>query len=226
MIPSIRSQFSRLSQTTLDQTRHFLTDGQLGFSHMKMKRAPHLLLAPTIYLQTLGPCSIIPFENILESPTMRCQKYMWGALLSSQCTPSHLNLRFVTPNFSIFVCILHSPFHQCLTSVVLQRLAPFMSSIDGNDPPVAFNEKWLPFMIQSPIAGYIAILTSSYFQATARQIEWNKSVDVMAARVKLITLINSYLTAHQSALNDEAISTVMSLAYNEVFASETRSGSC
>jgi hypothetical protein len=74
-------------------------------------------------------------------------------------------------------------------------------------------------MIQSPIAGYIAILTSSYFQATARQIEWNKSVDVMGARVKLITLINSYLTAHQSALNDEAISTVMSLAYNEVFAS-------
>jgi hypothetical protein len=92
-----------------------------------------------------------------------------------------------------------------------------MSSIDGNDPPAAFNEKWLPFMIQSPIAGYIAILTSSYFQATARQITWDKSVDVMGARLKLITLINGYLTSHQSALNDEAISTVMSLAYNEVW---------
>jgi hypothetical protein len=92
-----------------------------------------------------------------------------------------------------------------------------MSSIDGNDPPPAFNDKWLPFMIQSPIAGYIAILTSSYFQATARQIEWTKSVDVMGARVKLITLINTYLTSQQTALNDEAISTVMSLAYNEVW---------
>jgi hypothetical protein len=92
-----------------------------------------------------------------------------------------------------------------------------MSSIDGNDPSPAFNDKWLPFMIQSPIAGYIAILTSSYFQATARQIEWTKSVDVMGARVKLITLINTYLTSQETAINDEAISTVMSLAYNEVW---------
>lgn len=105
----------------------------------------------------------------------------------------------------------------------LQRLAPFMSSIDGNDPPPAFNDKWLPFMIQSPIAGYIAILTSSYFQATARQIEWTKSVDVMGARVKLITLINTYLTSQQTALNDEAISTVMSLAYNELVYADERS---
>lgn len=92
-----------------------------------------------------------------------------------------------------------------------------MSSIDGNDPPVSFNEKWMPFMIQSPIVGYIAILTSSYFQATARRIEWDKSVDVMGARVKLITLINEHLTAHESSVNDEAIATVMSLAYNEVW---------
>jgi hypothetical protein len=91
-----------------------------------------------------------------------------------------------------------------------------MSSIDGNDPPIAFNEKWMPFMIQSPIVGYIAILTASYFQATARNIEWSKSVDVMGARVKLITLINGYLTSDESVVNDEAIATVMSLAYNEV----------
>src|ERR1700693_5150468 len=185
---------------------------------MKMTRAQHLLLVPTISLQTSGPSSIIRSGNISENLIMGFQKCMWGASLLNQSTPSHSNLLFAMPNFFIFVSILHNPLNQSLTSVVLQRLAPFMSSIDGNDPPPAFNEKWLPFMIQSPIAGYIAILTSSYFQATARQIEWNKSVDVMGARVKLITLINSYLTAHQSALNDEAISTVMSLAYNEVCA--------
>jgi hypothetical protein len=95
-----------------------------------------------------------------------------------------------------------------------------MSSIDGNNPPIDFNEKWMPFMIQSPIVGYIAILTSSYFQATARNIEWDKSVDVMGARVKLITLINGHLTSHERVVNDEAIATVMSLAYNEVWLKE------
>lgn len=91
-----------------------------------------------------------------------------------------------------------------------------MSSIDGQDPVVRFNDEFLPFMIQSPIIAYIGILTSSYFQAIARGIDVEKSVDAIATRVKLIKLINEHLTTNNKGVNDEAIAAVMALAYNEV----------
>ena len=71
-------------------------------------------------------------------------------------------------------------------------------------------------MTQSPIAVYITILTSSYFQASTRRIDVQKSVDAIAAKVKLITLINEHIANHSRAVNDESIAAVMSLAYNEV----------
>jgi hypothetical protein len=91
-----------------------------------------------------------------------------------------------------------------------------MTSIDGQSPVNSFNDQWIPFMIQSPIIAYIGILTSSYFQAIARGIDVEKSVDAIATRVKLIKLINEHLTTHRKEVNDEAIAAVMSLAYNEV----------
>ena len=91
-----------------------------------------------------------------------------------------------------------------------------MTSIDGQSPVTSFNDQWMPFMIQSPIIAYIGILTSSYFQAIARDIDVEKSVDAIATRVKLIKLINEHLTTHSKGVNDEAIAAVMSLAYNEV----------
>ena len=91
-----------------------------------------------------------------------------------------------------------------------------MSSIDGQSPVARFNEEWMPFMIQSPIVAYIGILTSSYFQAIAKGIDVEKSVDAIATRVRLIKLINEHLTNHRKGVNDEAIAAVMALAYNEV----------
>ena len=91
-----------------------------------------------------------------------------------------------------------------------------MTSIDGQSPVSSFNDQWIPFMIQSPIIAYIGILTSSYFQAIARGVDVEKSVDAIATRVKLINLINEHLTTHRKGVNDEAIAAVMSLAYNEV----------
>ena len=91
-----------------------------------------------------------------------------------------------------------------------------MSAIDGQNPVSTFNDEFLPFMIQSPIIAYIGILTSSYFQAIARGIDVEKSVDAIATRVRLIKLINEHLTTHNKGVNDEAIAAVMALAYNEV----------
>lgn len=91
-----------------------------------------------------------------------------------------------------------------------------MSSLDGTDAVPEFNKHWIPFMIQSPLLVYISVLTSSYFQAMARRIDVETSVDAMTARVKLITLINEHITTHSKGVDDEAIGAVMSLAYNEV----------
>jgi hypothetical protein len=91
-----------------------------------------------------------------------------------------------------------------------------MSSIDGNDPPPSFNNQWIPFLTHSPIAIYITILTSSYFQASTRGISGDKSVEVIGAKVKLITLINEHIASHSKGVDDDAIAAVMSLTYNEV----------
>ncbi|KAF4637223.1 hypothetical protein G7Y89_g845 [Cudoniella acicularis] len=109
-----------------------------------------------------------------------------------------------------------------LFHIFLERLSPYMSSLDGKDPSPVFNKHWVSFMIQSPLVIYIAILTSSYFRATCRNIDVERSVDAVAARVKLITLINEHISTHSKGVNDEAIAAVMSLAYNElVYADKT-----
>ncbi|KAG0651215.1 hypothetical protein D0Z07_1522 [Hyphodiscus hymeniophilus] len=56
----------------------------------------------------------------------------------------------------------------------------------------------------------------SDFLAIARGYDVEKSVDVIKTRVKLIKLINEYLTTHSKGVDDEAIAAVMALAYNEV----------
>jgi hypothetical protein len=91
-----------------------------------------------------------------------------------------------------------------------------MSSIDGQDPLTDFNDEYLRFSLQSPLNIYIPILTTAYFKAAAKGIDVEKSVDAVAARVKLITLINEQLRDPEKGITDEALVTVQSLAYNEV----------
>lgn len=72
-------------------------------------------------------------------------------------------------------------------------------------------------MIQSPLVAYIGILTASYFDATTRGIRYEKSVDVISVKLKIIAGINEYLKNEITTISDEAITTVMSLAHNEVY---------
>jgi hypothetical protein len=108
-------------------------------------------------------------------------------------------------------------------TTVLQRLSPFMSSIDGTSPPEKFMAQWVPFMIQSPMVIYLCILTTAYFQAAATRIDAEQSIDVVTTKVKLITLINEHITASSKGVDDGAVAAVMSLAYNELVYSDTRS---
>jgi len=90
-----------------------------------------------------------------------------------------------------------------------------MSSIDGKDPSDAFNSVYIPFMIQSPLNVYMPILSTAYFKAAAEGVDVNKSVECVSIRVKLINLINEYLS-QQKGINDEVLMVVMSMASVEV----------
>lgn len=94
-----------------------------------------------------------------------------------------------------------------------------MSSIDGQDPPAHFNDQYIPFITQSPIAIHVTILTACYFQASTRGIHFKKAVEVARTKVKLISLINNHIASNGrmgTNISDDAIAAVMSLAYNEV----------
>ena len=91
-----------------------------------------------------------------------------------------------------------------------------MTSVDGQDPSKVFNDNYIPFVSQSPLLSYVPILTTACFKALGDGIDIEKSIDVVAARVKLISLINDHLSASNRGISDEAIMVVMSMASNEV----------
>ncbi|KAI9646841.1 hypothetical protein NHQ30_004841 [Ciborinia camelliae] len=95
----------------------------------------------------------------------------------------------------------------------IQRLAPFVTSIDGQDPP-KIHTQWISFLVQSPMASHMGILTAEYFKALAEGISIEQSIDAIATRIKTINLINESLRKEQ--VTDEAMAAVMSLAYNEL----------
>lgn len=102
---------------------------------------------------------------------------------------------------------------------VVQALSPFTSSIDGNDPPAAFNAQYIKLLIQSPMVVYLSILSAAYFQATLQGVDVEKSVDSVKARVKLVSLLNAHISEKADkgqGVSDDAIAAVMSLSYNEV----------
>lgn len=106
---------------------------------------------------------------------------------------------------------------------VVLRLSPYMSSIDGVDPPSFFEDQYMPFIIQSPIAIHLTILTAAYLQASIRGIQYDKAVEVIAAKVKLISLINEHIASNGNGVSDDAIAAVMSLTNNELIYADERS---
>ncbi|KAL3419484.1 hypothetical protein PVAG01_09706 [Phlyctema vagabunda] len=101
-------------------------------------------------------------------------------------------------------------------------LSPYVASLDGKSPPTDFHNQWMPFMVQSPLSAYVAILSAAYFQATARRVDLEKSFEVMEIRVTIVSLINRYLISNKDSISDEAIVAVMSFSFNEwIYASQT-----
>jgi hypothetical protein len=93
-----------------------------------------------------------------------------------------------------------------------------MSSIDGKGPVQAFNDEYVPFMLQSPLNVYMPILSTAYFMTTAERVDIDKSVECVTTRGKIITLINEHLSKRKG-ITDEVLIAVMSMASIEVVTS-------
>ncbi|CZT11168.1 uncharacterized protein RCO7_09903 [Rhynchosporium graminicola] len=105
--------------------------------------------------------------------------------------------------------------HQ-LFQFFVQILSPFISSIDGENPHGAFRSQWLSFMMQSPIAAHVAIVSATHYQAVVSNVDVDNSVDATSSKGTLITLINEHISGPGNGVSDDSIAAVMSLASNEV----------
>lgn len=100
--------------------------------------------------------------------------------------------------------------------VVIYRLSSYITTIDGQNPSREFNDWYMPFVMQSALTTYIPILTTACFSAIAGGNDVNKSVDVVAARFKLISLMNEHIGDENKQITDESLAAVMSMTYNDV----------
>ena len=73
-------------------------------------------------------------------------------------------------------------------------------------------------MLTSPLVVYVSILAAAYFQATARGVDVEMSVDVITTRSELIRGINECLNGRDGpdGVSDEALVAVMGLSSLEV----------
>ncbi|KAL2070298.1 hypothetical protein VTL71DRAFT_13324 [Oculimacula yallundae] len=122
-----------------------------------------------------------------------------------------------------FLPIASSGRNDRLFHFFIQRLSPFISSIDGNVPHGAFTSQWLSFMIQSPVAAHVAIVSAAHFQAVMRHVDVDKSVDAVSAKGDLIVRINEHIRGHSNGISDDSIAAVMLLALNESIYSDQKS---
>ncbi|KAH9207781.1 hypothetical protein DL95DRAFT_482314, partial [Leptodontidium sp. 2 PMI_412] len=86
-------------------------------------------------------------------------------------------------------------------------LAPYAATIDGKDPPVAFNEKFISGIIQSPLAVNLTLLSSSCYQAAARGLEVEKCAEAITIEGRIISLIVNYIERNNKEIRDDAILT-------------------
>jgi hypothetical protein len=94
-------------------------------------------------------------------------------------------------------------------------LAPYIGAIDGLDQPKLIRDGYRPWMANSPLMAYTAILSSSGYQAEVRGLDVSKHVETIAIKVEIIKIINDYLKTNRGTVSDEAIAAVKHFLINE-----------
>lgn len=94
-------------------------------------------------------------------------------------------------------------------------LAPYVGAIDGLDQSKVIRDGYLPWMVNSPMMAYTAILSSSCFQAENRGLDVSTHAEAIAIRLEIISIINEYLETNRGTVSDEAIAAVNHFLINE-----------
>jgi hypothetical protein len=87
-------------------------------------------------------------------------------------------------------------------------LAPYIGAIDGINQSKVIRDGYRPWMVNSPMMAYTAILFSSYFQAEIRGLDVSTHAEAIAIKVEIISIINEYLGTNRGTVSDEAIAAV------------------
>jgi hypothetical protein len=131
--------------------------------------------------------------------------------------------RFKTQNFFIFVSvmILKIPSHcPCLWQLIFFpvhiSVAPSLASIDGENPPAAWNETALPWMVQSPLMPEIAVLIALLFRNIHQGIESSKSPNALVMRGGIYSLLKDFLCGDIAVISDGAVHALLLLGSIEV----------
>jgi hypothetical protein len=103
-----------------------------------------------------------------------------------------------------------------LTSPDITLISKYPFSIDGNpSPDNYYNNHFVPWAIKSPLLAYMGIFTASCYQAQAQNIPQGKCALSLSYKAKAIKLLNEMMKSKETSINDEAITCVVYLVFNE-----------
>ncbi|KAH8659303.1 hypothetical protein BGZ60DRAFT_414996 [Tricladium varicosporioides] len=91
------------------------------------------------------------------------------------------------------------------------RVAPSLASIDGRNPPAAWNEKALPWMVHSPLMPEISVLIALSVQNVHSGIESSKCTNALAMRGRLYSLLKDFLSGDIAVISDGAVHALLLL---------------
>jgi hypothetical protein len=100
---------------------------------------------------------------------------------------------------------------------VHQSLAPYLVTIDSQDPPDSFYNVWTPWITQSPLLATVPLLSASCYLSNESGVEVAKSPETIRLQSRIISVINEYLRRKKMKDVDiDAVAAVFYLALNEV----------
>lgn len=128
------------------------------------------------------------------------------------------SLRSAMPNFSIAASPHYARTNGCCWHLlpVHQSLGQCLATIDGKDPPTAFNKLYISRIVQSPLAAYIPLHSASCYQATLQGLQYQECAEAISIEIRTMSLIREYFEKNRNDLQVDAILAVFLLLENEV----------
>ena len=96
----------------------------------------------------------------------------------------------------------------------------FALSPDGQNLPTAFQERVMPWIMQSPLMPQIAIFTASAYRAHTSGCELDRATQTIALKGKIYSKINHILEQDFDKIHLQIIQSVLQLVVLEVRTSQ------